>query len=375
MPFIDLKAQYSALKADIDARIAAVLTHGAFVMGPEVAELETRLAEFCGANYAVGVSSGTDALLVALIADEIGPGDAVFLPSITFTATPEVVLVAGATPVFTDVDPVTYNIDPKDLETRIDEVVAKGELKPRAIIAVDLYGQPADYAAINHIAERHGMLVIDDGAQGFGASVDGNRVGTLAPVTATSFFPAKPLGCYGDGGAVFTDDPDRAAIFKSLRVHGSGNSKYEVIRVGLNARLDTIQAAVLLGKLEVFEKELVSREALAKFYDERLGELLAIPPRVPGTTSAWAQYTFQVDNRDAVAAHLKDLGIPTAVYYPVPMHIQPPYMKYGGGSGSLPHAERLSERVLSIPMHPYMDDDTAATICDGVLSAVDAVAA
>lgn len=375
IPFIDLKAQYTALKPDIDARIAAVLEHGAFIMGPEVAELETQLAEFSGAKHAVSVSSGTDALLVALMAEGIGPGDAVFVPSLTFTATAEVILVAGATPVFTDVDPTTCNADPSDLQSRIEQTFKQGQLRPKAIIAVDLYGLPADYPAINAIAEQHGMFVIDDGAQSFGATLNGTRVGTLAAVTATSFFPAKPLGCYGDGGAVFTDDADRAAIFKSLRVHGSGASKYEVSRVGLNARMDTIQAAVLLAKLGVFEKEIAAREALAQLYDERLGGRLELPHRTSGATSAWAQYTVQIDQRDELASSLKDQGVPTAIYYPSPMHLQPAYSRYGEGTGSLPQSERLADRVLSLPMHPYMDDATANKICDSVLRALEAVPA
>ena len=373
IPFIDLKSQYAALKSDIDARIAAVLDHGAYIMGPEVRELEDQLAAFCGVKHAVAVSSGTDALLVALMAAGIGPGDAVYAPALTFTATAEVILVAGATPVFVDVDPRTCNIDADDLKLRVDQTIEKGELKPKAVIVVDLYGLPADYAAINTIAKSHELLVIDDGAQAFGATLGNKRVGALAPVTATSFFPAKPLGCYGDGGAVFTDDDDTAALFKSIRVHGSGATKYEVNRVGLNARMDTIQAAVLLAKLSVFETELVAREALATLYDDRLGDKVERQARTPGTTSAWAQYTVVTDHRDALAAHLKDQGIPTAVYYPSPMHLQIAYREYGDGEGSLPAAEHLSNRVLSFPMHPYMDDVTANGICDKILAAIEAV--
>ena len=372
LPFIDLKAQYAALKSDIDARIVGVLAHGAYIMGPEVAELENKLAEFCGAKHAVAVSSGTDALLVALMAEGIGPGDAVFVPSLTFTATAEVILVVGAVPVFTDVDPATCNIDPSDLEQRIENTVKRGRLRPRAIIAVDLYGLPADFPAINAIAEIHGLLVIDDGAQGFGATYNGKRVGSLAAVTATSFFPAKPLGCYGDGGAVFTDDPDRAALFKSIRVHGSGTNKYEVARIGLNARMDTIQAAVLLAKLSVFEKELGARESLAQLYDARLGDRLERQARPAGTTSAWAQYTVMTDQRDALAAGLRVQGIPTAIYYPSPIHLQAAYQMFGEGKGSLPHAEELSHQVLSLPMHPYMDEATAVEICSAILDTLGA---
>lgn len=372
LPFIDLKAQYAALKSDIDARIAGVLAHGAYIMGPEVAELENKLAEFCGAKHAVAVSSGTDALLVALMAEGIGPGDAVFVPSLTFTATAEVILVVGAVPVFTDVDPATCNIDPADLEQRIENTVKRGRLRPRAIIAVDLYGLPADFPAINAIAEIHGLLVIDDGAQGFGATYNGKRVGSLGAVTATSFFPAKPLGCYGDGGAVFTDDPDRAALFKSIRVHGSGTNKHEVARIGLNARMDTIQAAVLLAKLSVFEKELGARESLAQLYDARLGDRLERQARPAGTTSAWAQYTVMTDQRDALAAGLRVQGIPTAIYYPSPIHLQAAYQMFGEGKGSLPHAEELSHQVLSLPMHPYMDEATAVEICSAILDTLGA---
>ena len=373
VPFIDLKSQYAALKSDIDARIAAVLDHGAYIMGPEVRELEEQLAAFCGVKHAVAVSSGTDALLVALMASGIGPGDAVFVPALTFTATAEVILVAGATPVFVDVDPKTCNIDPDDLNLRIKQTIENGKLQPKAVIVVDLYGLPADYSAINPIAETHELLVIDDGAQAFGATLDGKRVGALAPVTATSFFPAKPLGCYGDGGAVFTNDEDRAALFKSIRVHGSGATKYEVARVGLNARMDTIQAAVLLAKLSVFEQELVARETLATLYDDRLGDKVERQARIPGATNAWAQYTVMTDHRDALAAHLKDQGIPTAIYYPSPMHLQTAYREYGDGEGSLPACEHLSHRVISFPMHPYMDEETANGICDAILESLKAV--
>ena len=373
IPFIDLKSQYAALKSDIDARIAAVLDHGTYIMGPEVRELEEQLAAFCGVKHAVAVSSGTDALLVALMAAGIGPGDAVLVPALTFTATAEVILVAGATPVFVDVDPKTCNIDPDDLNLRIEQTLENNKLRPKAVIVVDLYGLPADYTAINTIAETHELLVIDDGAQAFGATLNGKRVGALAPMTATSFFPAKPLGCYGDGGAVFTDDDDQAALFKSIRVHGSGATKYEVARVGLNARMDTIQAAVLLAKLSVFEQELVARETLATLYDDRLGDKVERQARIPGATNAWAQYTVMTDHRNALAANLKDQGIPTAIYYPSPMHLQTAYREYGDGEGSLPGCEGLSSRVISLPMHPYMDKETANGICDAVLRGLETV--
>jgi len=373
IPFIDLKAQYAALKSDIDARIATVLEHGKYVMGPEVSELESRLADFSGAKHVVSVSSGTDALLVALMAEGIGPGDAVFVPALTFTATAEVILLVGAIPVFTDVSPSTYNIDPADLKHRVEQTIERGQLRPRAIIAVDLFGLPADFVALDTIADAHNLLVIDDGAQSFGATLDGRRVGSLAPVTATSFFPAKPLGCYGDGGALFCDDADRGTLYDSIRVHGKGSNKYDVVRIGLNARMDTMQAAVLLAKLDVFESELTARESLAQLYDKRLESHFTLPPRIPGATSAWAQYTIQADHRDALAAELKARGIPSAVYYPSPMHLQTAYQIHGEGSGSLPNAEQLSHRVLSLPMHPYMDDQVAEQICHALVDASEAV--
>lgn len=366
--FIDLKTQYDRLKADIDARIQAVLAHGQYIMGPEVAELERQLAAFTGARHAVTVANGTDALQIALMAWGVGPGDAVFLPSLTFTATAEAPLLLGASPVFVDVDPDRFTIDPADLERRIAEVRREGRLRPRVIVPVDLYGLPADYAAVAAVAD--GIPVLGDAAQSFGATADGRRVGSLATMTATSFFPAKPLGCYGDGGALFTDDDDLAAVLRSLRIHGAGSQKYDVVRVGVNSRLDTIQAAVLLGKLAAFPAELERREALARRYDAGLSDLLHTPHRPAGLTSAWAQYTIQHAARDRLAAALKTAGVPTAVYYPRPMHLQPAYAAHGGGPGSLPVSEALCERVLSLPMHPYMEDATADRIVDAVRQAV-----
>ncbi len=370
IPFVDLKAQYECLKGDIDSRIQAVLEHGKFIMGPEVAELEEALAAFAGCKHAVAVSSGTDAMLIALMAEGIGPGDAVFLPAFTFTATAEVVAAVGATPVFVDVHKNTCNIAGNDLAEHVQEVAESGRLRPRAVIAVDLFGLPTNYESLEEIVEQHGLFVLADAAQSFGASVDGRRVGTLAPVTATSFFPAKPLGCYGDGGAILTDDDGRAGIARSIRLHGKGTAKYDIARIGMNGRLDTIQAAVLLAKLSVFADELAARERLAKLYDACLRGVVTIPHRVEGVTSAWAQYTIQLDERDRVAATLKEQGIPTAVYYPRPMHLQPAYEKFGAGPGSLPISEKLCERVLSLPMHPYMDEATADKVCDALTAAV-----
>lgn len=366
--FIDLNAQYRHLKTDIDARIQAVLAHGQYIMGPEVVELERQLEAFTGAQHAVTVANGTDALLIALMAWGVGPGDAVFLPGLTFTATAEAPLLLGATPVFVDVDPDRFTIDPADLARRILAVRQQGRLRPKVIMPVDLYGLPADYTAIATVAD--GIPILGDAAQSFGATVDGLRVGKLAAITATSFFPAKPLGCYGDGGALFTDDDGVAAILRSLRVHGAGSHKYNVVRVGVNSRLDTIQAAVLLGKLTVFQVEMQRREALSRRYDAGLSDMLAIPCRPVGMTSAWAQYTIRHEARDRLAEALKAAGIPTAVHYPRPMHLQPAYMAHGEGSGSLPVSEALCEQVLSLPMHPYMEDATADRIIDTVRQTV-----
>jgi dTDP-4-amino-4,6-dideoxygalactose transaminase len=361
-----LKAQYARLKDTIDARVAAVFAHGQFILGPEVGELEDALAAFTGARYAVGVASGTDALLIALMAEGVGPGDAVFIPSFTFTATAEVVVLLGATPVFVDVDEHSFNIDVADLERQVGLVNRSGILAPKAVIAVDLFGLPADYVTINQLAMSHGMFVLADAAQSFGARYGNARVGTLAPATATSFFPAKPLGCYGDGGALLTDDDALAALYRSIRTHGSGVAKYDISRIGLNSRLDTLQAAILLAKLEVFEDELNARQRVAALYDKYLGDLAKTPIRVEGSKSAWAQYSILVKDRDAVAKALTARGVANAVYYPRPMHLQPAYAEFGLGPGSLAVSEKLCERVLSLPIHPYLSDEDIRRVADGV---------
>tara|TARA_B100000676_G_scaffold311851_1_gene383392 strand:+ start:3007 stop:4131 length:1125 start_codon:yes stop_codon:yes gene_type:complete len=373
IPFVDLKAQFRAIEDDVRRRIDAVLEHQRFIMGPEVGELEAALAARAGCQHVVGLSSGTDALLVALMAAEIGPGDAVFLPAFTFTATPEAVLMTGATPVFVDVDPRTFNITAATLESGIKQVLDAGELRPRVVMAVDLFGLPADYDALRRVTGAHGMLVLGDAAQSFGANANDTPVGALADITATSFFPAKPLGGYGDGGAMFTNDDDMAARARSIRAHGKGEGKYDIVRIGLNARLDTMQAAILLAKLEVFDEELRAREQLAKHYDARLADVVTVPYRPNGASSAWAQYTIQHDERDALAAPLKERDVPSAVYYPMPMHMQTAYKAYGNGPGSLPVSERLCQRVMSIPMHPYMDGATADQVCDAVIASVAAL--
>jgi dTDP-4-amino-4,6-dideoxygalactose transaminase len=356
---MDLKAQYARLKPEIDAAIARVLAHGQFILGPEVKELEAKIAAYTGAAHCVGVANGTDALTIALMAEGVGAGDAVFVPAFTFTATAEAVLVLGATPVFCDVDARTFNLDPGDLARRVDAVARAGRLTPRAVMAVDLFGLPADYDAIAAVAQRHGLFVLADAAQSFGARAGNRRAGAMAPATTTSFFPAKPLGCYGDGGALMTDDVTRAELYRSLRAHGTGGAKYDIVRVGFNSRLDTLQAAILLAKLPALDTEIAARERLARRYDAALAGAVETPPRPAGTASAWAQYTIQSPARDRIAQHLKSKGIPTAIYYPKPMHLQPAYAGHGEGEGSLPVSEALSARVLSLPFHADMDDATA----------------
>lgn len=367
--FIDLQAQYRRLKPQIDARMHAVLDHGQFILGPEVAEFERALGEYTGSAHVVGVSNGTDALMMALMAHGIGPGDAVYVPSFTFTATAEAVLMLGATPVFVDVLEDTCNLDVEDLKRAIAQTQG---LRPKAVIAVDLFGLPADYGRICDVAAAHDMQVIADAAQSLSGAIDGVRVGKLAPLTATSFFPAKPLGCFGDGGALFTSDPEMADKLRSIRGHGTGKAKYDIIRIGMNARLDTLQAAILLVKLTVLEEERNNREKLSRYYDSRLSNVITAPARPAGYQSAWAQYTIKLEHRDQVQAALSQSGIPTQIYYPRPMHLQPAYAAYGGGEGSLPVSENLSRRVLSLPMHPYMPEDVAARICDAVCAAVGA---
>lgn len=357
IPFVDVEAQYSKLKADIDSRIANVIAHGQFILGPEVGQLESKLASAAGVAHCVTVSSGTDALLMALMAIGVGKGDAVFVPSFTFTASAEVIVILGATPVFIDVNANDFNIDIDCLEAAILSIKRDGVLRPRAIIAVDLYGLPANYGLLNQIARREDVLLIADAAQSFGGSVGNAFVGSLAPVTATSFFPSKPLGCFGDGGALFTDDAETADIYRSIRAHGRGDDKYDIVRLGINSRLDTIQAAVLLSKLTAFPNEIKAREALARRYDEALKDLIEIPARPQNHHSAWAQYTLKLENRDRITTQLKAAGVPTAVYYPIPMHLQPAYREFSAGVGSLPVAERLSKEVLSLPMHAYMTDE------------------
>jgi dTDP-4-amino-4,6-dideoxygalactose transaminase len=366
IPFIDLDAQRRRLGARLDAALARVLAHGRFIMGPEVAELERQLALFCGARHAIACASGTDALALGLMAKGIGPGDAVLMPGFTFVATAEPVAWFGAAPVFVDVLPDTFNLDPASLEQGVRTARAAG-LAPRAVIAVDLFGQPADYDAIETICARYGLWLMADAAQSFGATWRHRRVGALGAITATSFFPAKPLGCYGDGGCVFTDDDELAGTMRSLRVHGQGRDKYDNVRIGLNARLDTLQAAILLEKLAIFTDELAARQAVADRYEVLRG-VVQVPRVIAAATSAWAQYTVRVERvgRDALAARLEAEGIPTAIYYPTPLHRQSAYRHYPVAGGALPVAEKLSREVLSLPMHPYLEPETQAQIVDAV---------
>ncbi|HUM07836.1 MAG TPA: DegT/DnrJ/EryC1/StrS aminotransferase family protein [Acidocella sp.] len=361
VPFLDLKAQQARLGPNLRQRLDAVLAHGQFILGPEVAELEAKLAAFCGAKHCVTVSSGTDALQIALMAEGVGRGDAVFLPAFTYTATAEVPLLLGATPVFVDVDPRTFQIDLDSLKTRIAQVKQRGELRCRAIIGVDLFGQPADWAGLSAIAAAEGLFTLDDCAQSFGAAQDGERLGKAADATATSFFPSKPLGAYGDGGALFTESDERAALYRSLRTHGEGTTRYEVLRIGMNGRLDTMQAAVLLAKLEVFEDEIARREEIARIYDAELAGVVETPARVPGAQSAWAVYSVllpEAAQRDAARAALQAAGIGNAVYYPRALHQQPAYAACHDGV-ILPVAESLGARILALPIHPDLTDEQA----------------
>jgi UDP-2-acetamido-2-deoxy-ribo-hexuluronate aminotransferase len=370
--FIDLAAQRRRIGARIDEAIGRVVDHGRFILGPEVAELERQLSAFCGARHVLSCANGTDALGLALMAKGAGPGQAVLVPSFTFAATAEVVAWFGATPVFVDVREDTFNMEPASLEAGIATARRLG-LRPAGVIPVDLFGQPADYDAIGEIAGAHGLWVVCDAAQSFGASYHGLRVGTIGDLTTTSFFPAKPLGCYGDGGAVFVAADDLIAVLKSLRVHGQGADKYDNVRIGLNARLDTIQAAVLLEKLRVFDDEIARRERVAARYGALLREVVQVPEIAPGCTSVWAQYTIRLPagcDRDTVAGRLKAAGVPSAVYYAKPLHRQTAYRDFPVAGNGLPVSERLAGAVLSLPMHPYLDEATQDRIAGALAAAL-----
>jgi dTDP-4-amino-4,6-dideoxygalactose transaminase len=367
IPFIDLAAQRRRLGPAVDEAVARVLAHCQFVMGPEVLAFERDLAAFCGAKYAVSCASGTDALLMVLMARGIGPGDAVLCPSFTFCATAEVVALLGATPVYVDVDAASFNIDPQNLGAALAAAKAAG-LTPKAIIPVDLFGLPADHDAIAAFAAAENLFVLDDAAQGFGGTYRGRHIGTLAGATATSFFPAKPLGCYGDGGAILTDDADLVELLKSIRAHGQGSDRYDNVRLGITGRLDTIQAAVLIEKLKIFREEIESRDRAARHYNDGLRDVAIVPETGNGCGSVWAQYTLRLKPgaRDAFAAALKAEGVPTAIYYPKPLHRQTAYKQFPQPKGGLPVSDRLAEEVISLPMHGYLEADAQDRIINTV---------
>jgi len=369
IPFIDLQAQRARLGQPLEDAILKVVRSGAYIMGPEIGEFERQLAAFGQAPFVLSCGSGTEALVLPLMAWGIGPGDAVFCPSFTFAATAEAMPLVGASPVFVDIDPETYNLDPESLEAAIAAVRADGKLKPRAVIAVDLFGGPADYPAIAAVCAKHGLKLISDSAQGFGCTLDGQHPIHWADVTTTSFFPAKPLGCYGDGGAVLCKDERLHDLLVSLRVHGqavksdiAGKSfehdpKYLNVRIGMNSRMDTIQAAVLLEKLKIFADEIVARNRVADRYAAGLSDLVRTPTVLNGGVSVWAQYTIEVEGRDGLGPHLRERGVPTAVYYPIPIHRQGVYSAYPTAPGGLPVTEAKAGQVISLPMHPYLSED------------------
>jgi dTDP-4-amino-4,6-dideoxygalactose transaminase len=371
IPFIDVAAQRRRLGHSVDEAISRVLAHCQFIHGPEVRALETELAAFCGARHAIACSSGTDALRLVLMAWDIGPGDAVICPVFTFCATAEVVALCGATPVMADVDADSFNLDPASCERAVATAKKLG-LKPRAIIPVDLFGLPADHDGIAAIAAAHGLAVLDDAAQAFGATYKGRKLGALAGATATSFFPAKPLGCYGDGGAIFTDDDDLAMRLRSLRVHGESTDKYDAARIGITGRLDTIQAAILLEKLKIFPEEIVARNAAAERYASGLAGVAVVPRAGNESTSVWAQYTIRLapGRRDALAATLRAQGIPTAIYYAKPLHRQAAYRHCPVADGGVPVSEWLAEEVISLPMHAYLDEPVQDRIIAAVVRAL-----
>lgn len=386
IPFIDLAAQQQGIRTKIDSAIQDVLNHGRYILGPEVTELEEKLADFVGVKHCIGVASGTDALLMGLMAQGIGPGDAVFTTPFTFIATAEVISLVGATPVFVDIDPSTYNIDPAQLKLAIEAVQKRDssiyplptdqsgeplQLTAKAIIPVDLFGLPADYDTIMAIADRHDLFVLEDAAQGLGGVYKGRQAGGLAHMGTTSFFPAKPLGCYGDGGAIFTNDDTMADIARSIRVHGKGSDKYDNIRIGLNARLHTMQAAILLEKLEIFPAEIESRNRVAEQYSAGFKDTALVTPFVPeDLQSVWAQYSLVCPDRETIQNSLKEHGIPTAVYYGKSLHLQPAYRKLHYQNDDMPTSEKISQNIFSLPMHPYLTSDDIDRIVQAVLAAL-----
>ena len=370
MQFRDLKTQYTVLKDEMDKAILDVVASGAFVMGPKIKEMETAFAEYVGAKHCVACNSGTDALLLALKAWDVKEGDAVFVPSFTFFASAEVIAMQGATPVFVDVDRDTYNICMADLERKIEQTLKAGKLKPRVIIAVDLFGLPADFKAIRKIAEKYNLYVLEDGAQGFGGRIGEQKACTFGDISTTSFFPAKPVGCYGDGGAVFTDNDEWAALIESYHIHGKGSDRYDNVRIGMNSRMDSIQAAVLLVKLKAFaDHELVDINKVSARYTEKLKDIVKTPIVPEGFYSSWAQYTLQVENkevRNGLQAVLKALDIPTAIYYPIPMHRQTAFNYLNINDNLCPVSDQLADTVISLPIHPYLTEKDQDMICEAV---------
>ena len=364
MQFIDLQAQQKRIRNKINENIKRVLDHGQYIMGPEIKELEEKLANYVNVNYAIGVASGTDALLMPLMTYQIGQNDAIFTSPFTFIATAEVIQLLGATPVFVDIDPATYNMDSDKLEESISSIKRTGKLKPRGIIPVDIFGQAADYDEINAIANRHDLFVLEDAAQGFGGSYKGRRIGSLGNVAATSFFPAKPLGAYGDGGMIFTHEKQIAEDLVSVRIHGKGATKYENVRVGINGRLDTIQAAILLAKFSLLDEEVQMRQEVAQRYDHGLKESVQIPLVKEFNNSAWAQYSIRHPQRERIVQALKSKGIPTAIYYPIPLHLQKAFINLGYQSGDFPISEKTSGEIFSLPMYPYLKHDIQQKIID-----------
>ncbi|MAK62106.1 MAG: aminotransferase DegT [Ponticaulis sp.] len=381
MQFIDLHAQRARIETEVNTAIANVLAHGMFVMGPEVREFEAQMAAFSGAKHALGCANGTDALALPLMAWGLRPGDAVFCPSFTFCATAEVVPWLGAEPVFVEILPDTFNMDPAHLEACIEAVIAEGRLTPKVIIAVDLFGQSADHPAMRRIADKYGLKLIADSAQGFGTTLDGKHPSDWADIVTTSFFPAKPLGCYGDGGAVVTNDDELAELLDSIRIHGKvtpsdlkdqtfeHDPKYFNMRIGMNSRLDSIQAAILIEKLKIFPDEIELRNNVADRYAEGLkGSVLSVPGTPENVVSVWAQYVIDHENRDGLQAHLKSQGVPSAVYYPVPMHVNGAYARYTAGAGDLKVTEAKMATVLALPMHPYLSEEDQDKVIEAVRS-------
>ncbi len=361
--FIDLKAQQRRIRPRIEARLKAVLDHGRYIAGPEIEELEALLAEKTGAAAAVACASGTAALIIPLLSKGIGAGDAVFIPAFSYNATANAVLLTGAAPIFVDVDPLTFNMDPTDLRRRLDDVKRRGDLRPRAVIPVDLFGSPADYPAIARIAGPEGLFILADGAQGFGGELDGKSVGNLAPATATSFFPGKALGAYGDAGGILSQDLAEIEAWLSLRWHGTDAARKNSVRVGFNGRMDSFQAAVLLEKLAIFDDELAARRMLAGLYDRRLPAAARPQAHLHGAKSGYGYYSIRIPRRDAVAAFLKSHGVPTAIYYSTPLHKMPAFAAHAPAT-QLAATDALCDEILSLPMHPYLTPDQVDFICD-----------